>query len=33
MQNRREMGEEDGFCRFLIRDNATISDNGILIFF
>ena len=28
-----ERGEEDGFCRFLIRDNATISDSGILIFF
>ena len=33
MKNMREMMEEEGFCRFLIRDNIVVDDNGILNFF
>ena len=29
----REMGEEEGLCRFLIHDNVVVQDRGILIFF
>ena len=35
MKNIREMekmGEEKGFCRVLICDNATVGDSGILFF-
>ena len=36
MKNMREigeMGEEEGFCIFLIRDNVVVGDNDFLIFF
>ena len=29
MREMGELGEEEGFCGFLIRDNAAIGDNGI----
>ena len=33
VKNMREMGEEEGLCTFLIRDNTTVGDNDILFYF
>ena len=32
MREMGEMGEEEGFCIFLIRDNVVDGDNDILLF-
>ena len=33
MREMGEMGEEEGLCTFLIRDNITVGDNDILFYF